>query len=488
MAPRRVTREQFNQMVANGAEFQVVGQESSSGSLAEQIAAALGAVGNATGDVLSSGLDGATFGFGDEILAGVTSPMRAIVQGQGLGKSYDEQLGLIREDMQQYKDKNPVISAGTEIAGAVAPTKYIGAATKMIPGLAKALTGSLPARIIAGAGTGAAGAAASGFGRGEGGLEERIAEALSAAPAGAVMGGAASALPPQIIDDVGYASKRRALGFPRAASTKSARGHGRKQLIKTGRTKFDSAIDDLDDAGWFEGIVGDAESYRRKAVAESEAIGDQISDLVEGISQKAEREGIRPLYSLKNVEEFIDARPAGIEESLRKVARGELSAARDKGLLDTISGLNKEKMKVYKGAYDTSTDEVLKALGRDLKQGVETSVELVEPGAAQQLRGLNKQYGDRQEVLNGILKSLAAPDTDIGVIANRMARTSTGDSLKFAGPALSGVLGMGLNYMSTPGMRREAGVWLQELAELLARGGAQTVGGAIGTTVQDRIK
>jgi hypothetical protein len=121
---------------------------------------------------------GVTFGFGDEINAGV----RAIgdrLQGKPLGESYNARLEHERGLLDQTREENPASSFGGEVAGAIAPAMLTGgAAAPMSMGRAAAM--------------GAGGAGLYGFGEGEGGLENRAVNGAISGALGAA-GGAATA-------------------------------------------------------------------------------------------------------------------------------------------------------------------------------------------------------------------------------------------------------------------------------------------------------
>lgn len=116
-------------------------------------------------------LQGATFGFGDEALAGV----RSLVSD----KSYDELLEEERAKLEEYREARPFEAGAYEVGGAV------------LPGLAAApftAGASLPATVGRAALAGAASGGAYGFGSGEGGLEDRLISGGVSTASGAVLG------------------------------------------------------------------------------------------------------------------------------------------------------------------------------------------------------------------------------------------------------------------------------------------------------------
>lgn len=136
-----------------------------------------------TSSALQAGLlglnQGATFGFGDEIAAGVQSALG--------GQSYDAALAGNREALAQSRDERPWLTGGAEVAGSML-VPVPGAAMRAMG------TGSTMSRIGAGAVTGAGLGGAYGFGTGEGGAVDRLRSAGGGALVGGGFGVAASAL------------------------------------------------------------------------------------------------------------------------------------------------------------------------------------------------------------------------------------------------------------------------------------------------------
>lgn len=82
----------------------------------------------------SQALQGLTFGFGDEMVAGMRSAM-----GQG---NYEDLVKSEREALRKYGEEHPVISTTAEIAGGVAPAILTGGAS-LIPGAARGVAKTL---------------------------------------------------------------------------------------------------------------------------------------------------------------------------------------------------------------------------------------------------------------------------------------------------------------------------------------------------------
>ena len=145
---------------------------------------------------------GLTFGFADEIEAGVRSALDS-------NKSYAEVLNDVRGKIKAFRENNPVAAFGTEIAGSI-PTMILA---QFIPGAGQTATAGRIAQLARTAGIGAKGqkiggsalrgAGASGvygFGAGEGGVENRLKSAGTSAAIGAVANPTIQAVAPRITE------------------------------------------------------------------------------------------------------------------------------------------------------------------------------------------------------------------------------------------------------------------------------------------------
>lgn len=120
---------------------------------------------------VGGGLQGLTFGLGDELAARVASIHPGI--------DYEEALPFFRKDLAKSRQDHPYITTGAEIAGAVAA-----------PVGAFASAGSLPLRMAKSAAVTGTMSGAYGFNAGEGGFQNRAAEAIPQAGMGAAIGAA----------------------------------------------------------------------------------------------------------------------------------------------------------------------------------------------------------------------------------------------------------------------------------------------------------
>jgi hypothetical protein len=126
-------------------------------------------------------LDGATFGFGDEVFSGVESLFN--------DKSYDENLAENRADEDQYAKEHPAWNLASELLGGLATG---GLGVTKVAG-AKALGAG--GKALANAGIGAGGSAGHLFGEGEGSIKERgknVTDNLGTVVAGAALPAALS--------------------------------------------------------------------------------------------------------------------------------------------------------------------------------------------------------------------------------------------------------------------------------------------------------
>ena len=135
-------------------------------------------------------MQGLTFGFGDEIVAGLGAPIASAMTGKPMSETYAEGLAMEREALDRNRKARPVESFAGELLGGAATgigAMGAGATTARFFGP----NAGLWRRMLSGALDGAAFGAAAGFGSGEGG-EDRSAKALSGL---AVGGGVGATMP-----------------------------------------------------------------------------------------------------------------------------------------------------------------------------------------------------------------------------------------------------------------------------------------------------
>ena len=126
---------------------------------------------------------GDTFGFGDEIIAGLASVPSALITGNSVSDSYNQILDDERQRADSFRETNPALSIGGEIGGAIATGA--GGAAKL--GLGKLAQGSSKLGTL-GRTTGLGGVSGGvyGYGTGSGGSGERLESGVRDAALGAV--------------------------------------------------------------------------------------------------------------------------------------------------------------------------------------------------------------------------------------------------------------------------------------------------------------
>ncbi|MCH5583105.1 hypothetical protein [Pseudomonas syringae] len=141
---------------------------------------------------LRGAADGATFGFQDEILAGLDAAVQPLIPVPENGSSagtwrerYDENVANQRDLLKAGSDQHPVASIAGGLVGGIAPALATG-------GLSTGAT--LAANVGRGAATGAVYGGLYGTGSAEGDLVERLPEAATGAALGAALGGAIPAV------------------------------------------------------------------------------------------------------------------------------------------------------------------------------------------------------------------------------------------------------------------------------------------------------
>lgn len=136
--------------------------------------------------------EGMTFGFGDELQAGVEAIPRAIgdaFSGRGfdLGRSYGEGLDNTRKVVEDQKAKNPIAATVGDVTGSLVTAGGLGKAGLSFMNGARATIPSIMGRAAA---EGAAYGGLNGFGRSDGNMVDRLVGAGTGAGVGGVLGGA----------------------------------------------------------------------------------------------------------------------------------------------------------------------------------------------------------------------------------------------------------------------------------------------------------
>ncbi len=139
--------------------------------------------------ILDQGLQGATFGFADEITDRIGAGIASVVTGEKYSDLLPEARATTKQDLKRQMEERPVLSLTANLAGGVV-TGGAGAATKTGGAAVGNLlrSGKTATRIAKGAGAGAVYGGAYGAGTADEG--ERLEGAIEGAKMGAVVGGA----------------------------------------------------------------------------------------------------------------------------------------------------------------------------------------------------------------------------------------------------------------------------------------------------------
>jgi len=187
-------------------------------------------VGSATGAPRAA-LQGMTFGFGDEIVGGMTGTMAAagnVMRGQpaNLGGEVERFTEQERQRIGQFRQEAPVTAIGSEVAGAVA-SSVVTPAVRALQALSPVARATV---------TGGGSGALYGFGTGEGGLASRLRNAVEVGIPSALFGGALQGT----VQIAGAAAPRIAALFKRSAERPS---------IEVLRNTKNAAYDAVDKSG-----------------------------------------------------------------------------------------------------------------------------------------------------------------------------------------------------------------------------------------------
>jgi hypothetical protein len=219
---------------------------------------------------------GLTFGFGDEIEAGLRT-------GFGLMGDYDEAVKDVRDDIDIFRRNNPEAALALEIGGGLL-TGGAGGARALASAAGRKIASKIGTAGTAGL-VGAGEGALAGFGAGDGDLNKR----LEGAGAGALFGGAIGAGAPALIN-TGKKAVNRALFASGMKSDDAARiAADRKVLEKLeGAGKTPEAVQgDLDALradGVADPMIIDVAGRKTQGLARASAV---VSDEGTDIAQKA---------------------------------------------------------------------------------------------------------------------------------------------------------------------------------------------------------
>jgi len=407
-------------------------------------------------------LQGVTFGLGDEIMAGLLTPVEAVKGaitgedrgkgiGQRIGDAYDRNLNRERENLEVAREQHPIMTGASEIAGGLVTGGQLakGGVTLMRPGQ------NLPKMMAAGAGEGAAYGAVSGFGAGEGGFEERAREAGKGALIGAGVGAAAPlaargvgvgvqaardrwvASPAQrlILDDIAaegvtpaeLAARRQALG-PQGmlADTSETLRLRVEQLAQSDNPARPGVMEALKSRG--SGAEGRINSAYDMAAGARPDVKQTLDDIIARRSAEAqplyEKALSRPVVWDDRLQQFLDdpimkrGLAQGVKiQRLEALAEGKPFNPHDYAIVDfdaagdPIIGQvpNMRTLNVAKKGLDILVEESKDQFGRLTEQG--RALDQVRRAFVKKLDAANPEYaaarktwGDQSEVLKAFQK------------------------------------------------------------------------------------
>lgn len=278
-------------------------------------------------------LQGLTFGFSDEAIAGLRSAF-----GQG---NYEDLVKAEREALRKYGEEHPVIGTAAEITGALAPAIATGGAS-LIPGLGRTLAstvGPRAAQLLLGtqptvgrmAGTGAVAGGTTAIGTTEKPASEWGGEAFR----GAVAGGATAG-------SLGLAGKY--IAAPAFAKVKQAMGFGDSN--KAADIAIARALEK-------DGLTPDQAAARLLAVQRGEMT---IADLGENTAALLRRASAAPGEARRTAKGELAARGAEriprVSDDLRTLMSGSKDFYTD--IQDLIKKRSTEANALYDAAYSAA--------------------------------------------------------------------------------------------------------------------------------------
>lgn len=312
-------------------------------------------------------LQGGTFGFGDEILAGLTTPLE-MIKRKTFSPAEAYKYTKAREDilMDEARQQGGLAGTGMEIAGGLVTGSALarGGLTAMPANPATATT----ARNIGGmAADGAMFGAVTGAGEANG--ADRVAGAATGAGLGALAGGAVGAAVP-VVSAVG----RNALGW--ASAVRDPAGYAERQLARG-----------IMESGQAPANIA-AEVQRGAAAGQPYTIADALGNPGQRLLSAVTR---APGEGRTNAVNFLDARQAGQGRRIAQALADTFDAARTSDEARTAltatrratGNANYGAARQAAGSVDTSA--AITALDDVVSPGV---TQMIGPGAAE-----NSVYG-----------------------------------------------------------------------------------------------
>lgn len=246
--------------------------------------------------VLRAGFQGATFGFGDEIVAGGAAAIHPLVNpddGSNFSERYDHYLSREREKLGEFQDKSGLASGAAEIAGAIPTALMTGGASLVGRGAI--------GTAIQGGKLGAIDGAIYGAGTAEGGAEER----LKGAGVGAGIGAGVGAASPFIAAGAQRAGQAVADPIMGIADALSGRGSVKRASRSISRTMDRAGMDASDISRELAAASADGQGVYRIA----DALGNSGQRTLSGVARQ-------PGNMRDEIVKFLNKRQDGQAERL----------------------------------------------------------------------------------------------------------------------------------------------------------------------------
>lgn len=341
---------------------------------------------------------GATFGFGDEIAAGVGATAAAALGRPGTwSENYDAALAHNRERDKAFEAQHPYLSLGAQVAGAVAnPVSRLSAA------------GSLPARVgmnsLINAGLGGV----AGFGEGEGGFHNRMGSAATGAAGGALIGA--------VVPAVGALASAGARKAAPLLGLNVAETDAKRTLVEA-----------LRNAG---STVDDVKTRLDPVTGQPMALADVGGENVLGLAQYV---GRKPGAGMSAARDFVEQR-GGLNQSAR--LQGEIDRAISSGdWKSTLDDIIATRARNAKAAYDPVMSDTTPVNSKPIVDAIESRIETAKGPVKDALRRaravlLNKD-GAPDTTLAGLHESKLALDALIDRTAEKpIGRIARGEVIE----------------------------------------------------------
>lgn len=316
-------------------------------------------------------LSGVTGGFFDEIGSGGNA---LIDKALGSDKSIGDLYSQYKTGFEQYEDTAP--NQGARVVG-----EFVGGALNPIARLTSAgMKGNLAKKALVGALGGATEGALYGAGTSRGGLDNRLEGASTGATYGGLLGGGLPLVSGGLNTGLDWlkgksqAGQINALGIGKRDLKRALKGAGKYEKAKTGENPLITAFKRVDEEGVLKESL-DPEDIMKKIKSDSKKTNQELINVFRNVDEVLE-EPVLPKF--ENAKKYVESL-AGTE---KKSAMRKLSEEVDALLEDmdgSLSSLQKEKVafgnKTYSGSSEAYSKGLDRAITRDLKEAVETTVD-----------------------------------------------------------------------------------------------------------------